>query len=260
MQFVIRAVLLDVGGTLWPEHLPGSGLDLVTNALTRLLPTVQPAHALAVLREYLRRDTGFEQHAHLLLGEALRSLYRVMPNADPAEVRRALCVPAISSLRPFPGTSELLEDLQARGIRRIVVSNVQVRGAREYQCDFEDFGIAHLIDAIVTSLEVGFRKPHPAICAAALLEARCAPEECVMVGNSEENDIQPAIERGMGAIRVAIEEPLPQSSAAHGVASNLSAVSELLRRWADLKPQIRRPFEADHTGARGIADRPLGDE
>jgi FMN phosphatase YigB (HAD superfamily) len=140
----------------------------------------------------------------------------------------------------------------------VIVSNVEVRGALEYQRDFEDFGIAHLIDAIITSLEVGFRKPHHAIFAAALAEARCAPEECVMVGNSEEKDIQPAVERGMRAIRVAIEEPLPQSSAAHGVVTNLAAVSELLSRWADLEAPTRRLFAIERAGAPGIEDRLFG--
>ena len=47
-------------------------------------------------------------------------------------------------------------------LRGVVVSNVQVRGAREYWRGFADFGVADLIDAIVTSLDVGYRKPHPA--------------------------------------------------------------------------------------------------
>lgn len=50
--------------------------------------------------------------------------------------------------------------------------------------------------------------------AAALRAARCHPSECVVVGDSEQNDIVPAIARGMRAIRVAIEEPGPQETAA----------------------------------------------
>ena len=49
---------------------------------------------------------------------------------------------------------------------------------------------------MVTSLDVGFRKPHPAFFEAVLVEAGCAPAECVMIGNSEPNDIQPAIALG----------------------------------------------------------------
>jgi predicted HAD superfamily phosphohydrolase YqeG len=49
--------------------------------------------------------------------------------------------------------------------------------------------------------------------AAALRAARCRPSECVVVGDSEHNDIVPAIARGMRAIRVAIEEPGPKETA-----------------------------------------------
>ncbi|MGI9147667.1 MAG: HAD family hydrolase [Chloroflexota bacterium] len=228
---MLRGVLLDVGGTLWPQHPPRVGLDPRLEALQRLLPALEPTRALAVLLEHVRRDTGLEQHPHQLLAEALRSLYSGEPEADPASVRRALCVPAISSLRPYPGTSELLNVLKSRELRCVIVSNVEVRGALEYERDFEDVGIAHLVDAVVTSLEVGFRKPHRAVFEAAIWAAGCAPMECVMVGNSEENDIEPAVALGLRAIRVAIEEPWPQSSAADRMVTNLAAVSELLSCW-----------------------------
>jgi FMN phosphatase YigB (HAD superfamily) len=228
---MLRAVLLDVGGTLWPQHLPRCGADLRLERLRRLLPALEPAYALAVLLDYLRRDTGLEQHTHSLLAEALQSLYPGEPEADPVSVRRALCLPAISSMRPYPGTPELLQTLKVRELRCVIVSNVEVRGALEYQRDFEDFGIAHLVDAVVTSLEVGFRKPHHAMFEASISAARCEPMECVMVGNSEEHDIQPAVALGLRAIRVAIDEPRPQSSSAQAIVSNLAEVSELLGCW-----------------------------
>jgi putative hydrolase of the HAD superfamily len=107
---------------------------------------------------------------------------------------------------------------------------VQVRGQREYWRDFADLGVAHLVDGIVTSLDVGFRKPHAAFFEATIREAGCGPAACVMVGNSEANDISPAISMGMSAIRVAIEEPPPAASAAHAVATSLDEVLGILRR------------------------------
>jgi HAD superfamily hydrolase (TIGR01549 family) len=106
---------------------------------------------------------------------------------------------------------------QVGGLRCIVLSNVQVRGAAEYWRDFNDLDVAHLIDAIVTSLEVGFRKPHPAMFDAGVQRAGT----CVMIGDSEVKDIQPAVGLGMPAIRVAIEVPPPASSAAHAVVTSL---------------------------------------
>src|SRR5206468_3027215 len=67
---------------------------------------------------------------------------------------------------------------------------------------------------------------------------RCAhlgsePSACVMVGNSEPNDIQPAIALGMRAIRVAIEEPPPASSTAHAVVTRLYDALGLFRCWVE---------------------------
>jgi hypothetical protein len=54
-----------------------------------------------------------------------------------------------------------------------------------------------------------------------------------MIGNSEANDIEPAIELGIRTIRVAIEEPLPTSSAAHAVVTTLDAALAIIDNWAD---------------------------
>lgn len=66
---------------------------------------------------------------------------------------------------------------------------------------------------------------------AAVEKAGCEPPSCVMVGNSERMDVEPALALGMRAIRVAIEEPLPERTAAHAVASSLTDAAAILRTW-----------------------------
>ena len=117
-----------------------------------------------------------------------------------------------------------------------MLSNVQVRGADEYWRDFADLGVAHLIDAVVTSHDVGFRKPHPAMFQAGMAAAGRWAAECVMVGDSEIKDIEPARRFGMRTIRVAIEEPPPASTCAHTTATSLHQVQSILRKWATLRP------------------------
>ena len=112
-----------------------------------------------------------------------------------------------------------------------MLSNVQVRGAPEYWRDFADLGVQHLIDSVVTSLDVGFRKPHRAMFDAALREAGCPAAECVMLGNSEHQDIRPALELGMRTILVAIEQPPPATTAAHAVVTSLSQAGLFLAEW-----------------------------
>jgi HAD superfamily hydrolase (TIGR01509 family) len=148
-------------------------------------------------------------------------------------VVRALCEPAAQRIQLFPGTRELLLAQRQLGLRCVVLSNTTFRGTAEYWQDFRDFGVAELLDGVITSMDVGYRKPHPAIFEAAVAEAGCQPSACVMVGNSEQNDVEPAVALGMCAIRVAIEEPQLAHSAAHAVASSLEEVIAILRRWAE---------------------------
>jgi putative hydrolase of the HAD superfamily len=231
---VLRAVLLDVGSTLWPDRLTVSlGTDSCQEPLGRLLPEVHAGHALATLRAALRHDDdSLVQDTHGLLARALRTLGANSLELDVLAVRRALCAPAVPGARLFPGAAELLAGSRKLGLRCVIVSNVQVRGALEYWRDFADLGVAHLVDAVVTSLDVGFRKPHPAFFEATMREAGCQPAACAIIGNSEANDIQPAVALGMRTIRVAIEEPPPASSAAHAVVTSLEAVLGFVRDWA----------------------------
>jgi FMN phosphatase YigB (HAD superfamily) len=233
--WVLSAVLLDVGGTLWTDT---SGAPLspapILERLAALLPDIDPANALAYLRAALRDDdASLVQDTHGVLHRCIGSLRPgSSPNVDPVAIRRALCQPASTGIQLFAGAVELLACIRTLGLHCVIVSNVQVRGATEYWRDFADLGVADCIDAVVTSLDVGYRKPHLAIFEAALRAANCGAESCVVIGNSEVKDIQPAVAMGMRAIRVAIEEPLSGSTAAQATASNLTDVCEILQGWS----------------------------
>jgi HAD superfamily hydrolase (TIGR01509 family) len=227
----VRAVLVDVGGTLWPNNLQvfEGGVDPRLEPLRQTLPGVDPLRALAALQACLTSDAATQvQDTHGALRAAVRAW---ATDADVDAVRRALCVPA-STVQLFAGAPDLLTRLRNLGVRTVIISNVHTRGAFEYQADFEHFGVGHLIDAVITSLDVGYRKPHRAMFEAAVRAAGCEARECVMVGDSEINDIQPAIQLGMRAIRVAIEEPAPTTSAATAVVTRLEAVADLITAWA----------------------------
>jgi HAD superfamily hydrolase (TIGR01509 family) len=229
----LRAVFTDVGGTLWPERLtvhPSD--DECVSRLAGLLPTLDPPRTLAALRSALRDDDGsVVQDTHTILRKAVQRLGAPCGDADVVAIRRALCRPAALTVPLFPGARDFLQIVRDHGLCCVVLSNVQVRGAAEYWRDFHDLGVANLIDAVVTSLEVGYRKPHAAMFQAALREAGCQADECVMVGDSEVKDIEPALALGMRAIRVAIEAPAPSASAAHAVATNLADAGATVAVW-----------------------------
>jgi hypothetical protein len=81
---MLRAVLLDVGGTLWPDR-PTAHVspDPCLEQLGRLLPEVDAAQALTTLRGELRQDDGaLAQDTHGLLARA---------SNPPCELGRAGC-------------------------------------------------------------------------------------------------------------------------------------------------------------------------
>ena len=86
---------------------------------------------------------------------------------------------------------------RARGQRVVVVSN--------WDCSLHDvlarLGLAALLDGIVTSAEVGARKPAPDVFEHALRLAQATPAEAIHVGDSVEEDV-------VGARRAGIEPVL----------------------------------------------------
>lgn len=126
-----------------------------------------------------------------------------------------------------------IRSLKSWGHRTAVVSNAIARDSEQYFEDFAALGVGCYIDAVVTSLEVGFLKPHRAMFEAALAAVDCRPHESAMVGNSEMNDILPARALGMFTVRVCVEEPLAKDSAADATVSSLAEAIEVLREWSN---------------------------
>jgi FMN phosphatase YigB (HAD superfamily) len=234
----MMAVLLDVGGTIWPDAWPSQGLDDPPRVarLQRVLPELTAATANGLVEALRRALVPFEgallQDTDAAIAEGMRR--SGLPNQPGLviHVRRAMCVPAAGRIDLFPGARALLKRIRELGMTCAVVSNAGVRDCDDYRRDFTDLGISGEIDAIVTSVETGYRKPHPKIFEAALVAAGCPAAHCVMIGNSERNDVAPALALGMRAVRVAIEEDQPAESAAHAVATSLDQITALLTEWA----------------------------
>ena len=148
------------------------------------------------------------------------------------QVRHALCVGLAGVLTPFDHADELFAGINALGLRCLVLSNTELRDAEMYRRDFTALGWAGSVDAYVTSVDVGFSKPDLRIFASALDVAGSRPSQCVMVGNSEHADIAPAIMLGMRAILVAIESPVPATTAADVCVTGLDQALQVLREWA----------------------------
>jgi HAD superfamily hydrolase (TIGR01509 family) len=146
-----------------------------------------------------------------------------------ARIRRAMALPVADRLKPLPGALELLSDIHALGLRTVIASNTYWRDAESYWEDFRLLGMADHVDAIVTSVDAGHLKPHPAVFELAMRAGGAPAERCVVIGNKESNDIEPALALGMRAILVHPDDPVPASSRAHAVAPDLWACSDALK-------------------------------
>jgi putative hydrolase of the HAD superfamily len=98
-----------------------------------------------------------------------------------------------------PGIQELIAGLAGR-YRLAVVSNTNQAGL--VQGHLAAMGIDRYLDAVVTSVEVGWRKPHPAIYAAALTRLEISPAGAVFAGDTYEADYAGPVAAGMTAFLI----------------------------------------------------------
>ena len=221
---------MDVGGTLWPDAWQELASDRQERIirLSHRVPSLSESQAFEVVDALsgFNHPPSLRQLTNRLVGEALRRLG--LEDEAPLEgVIDAMCLPAAGRVGPFLGAQDLLA-LLAGESRVIIVSNVMWHGRGMQEHDFVQFGLEKYVTAFVTSLDVGWRKPHRNFFDAAPAAGGVPADRCGIVGNSESNDIEPAVARGMIAVRVAIEEPRPASSLAHHVCTTLDQVTKSL--------------------------------
>lgn len=237
MNKPFSAILLDVGGTLWPDVWMPREADHKIRAerLHHLLPKLSPQRSLDLTVSLQANASSLEhsliQDTATFIYEAAKPYKLETSKATLTKILEAMCLPAIEHTCLFPGTVDLLSGGKALGLKCVVISNVVYRSSSYYLRDFKDFGIARYIDGVISSLDEGFRKPHPAIFEAALKLAGFSPEEAIILGNSERNDIAPAVALGMRAILACIEAPPPEKSQANAVVTSLPEALDVIKTW-----------------------------
>lgn len=98
---------------------------------------------------------------------------------------------------PYPEAYELLSRLASQ--YRIGVIANQSAGT---EARLESYGLSSFVSLCLSSTEAGLEKPNPAIFQLALEQAKCKPQQAVMIGDRIDNDIQPAKSLGWKTIRV----------------------------------------------------------
>jgi putative hydrolase of the HAD superfamily len=195
----VTAILLDSLGTLLRlespaprlrEELRGRGFAVGAEACERAF-AAEIAYYLEHHVEGRDQSTLAELRnrcAAVLLDEL------ALPELALADARAAM----LDSIRfaPYPDAAPALRELRGRGLALVVASN--------WDCSLHDVlsgaGLARLLDGVVTSAEVGARKPDRAIFDAALRAAGCDPADALHVGDSLAADVEGARAAGIRAV------------------------------------------------------------
>ncbi len=244
---VIRATLVDIGGTLWPNSWPVRASDGEgrLRRLRAVLPELSLGAATALVTDIVDRSRDLNGGT-VMIPELIRidadelvalclKDHGVSPEpATVMRVRRAMAIPIAGAFQPLPGALDLLKTIKELGLTCVIASNAYWRDANTYREDFEALGMAQYIDAVVTSVDAGHLKPHPAVFEMSVRAAGVAAAQCVVIGNKERNDIEPALAMGMKAILVHPDDPPPISSNADVVAADLWECARALRVMLDL--------------------------
>jgi putative hydrolase of the HAD superfamily len=201
----VRAVLLDALGTLVALEAPAPRLRAQLAAVGITVSEEQAAAAIGAEITYYRahldegRDTGTLAALRARCAEEVRSALPPSVELD-AIGRDAMTEVLLSSLRftAFADVAPALQAWRALGLRLVVVSNwdVSLHGV------LGRLGIARWLDGIVTSAEVGARKPSPVIFERALALAECSPDASVHIGDNADEDVAGARAAGIAPILI----------------------------------------------------------
>ncbi len=101
-------------------------------------------------------------------------------------------------LRLRPEAEPTLRELRNNGFRIGLVSDC----THELPAHWPDLPVAPLVDAPVFSVDVGLKKPDPAIYALVCERLDVDPEECVYVGDGDSNELHGAEAAGMRPLRL----------------------------------------------------------
>lgn len=199
----MRAVLLDALGTLVRLDPPGPALAARLSARTgEEVPLEHAERAIAAEIAYYRRhfDDGRDEasvnalrrRCAAVVADALPGVRNLDPDAWLEVLLGALQFSVFDDVVPALGS------MRGAGLRLVVVSNWDwsLHGV------LARVGLAPLLDGVITSAEVGARKPDGTIFARGLSLAGVSADEAMHVGDSVDDDVGGAAAAGITPVLI----------------------------------------------------------
>jgi len=173
----LRALLFDAGDILY--YRPKRGLELVA-FLKELSLAVDLTHA--VEKKGLTDQAFAGQISQDEYREALLRAYGVS-QPDQIERGKRILEADDQDIHFFDGVPETLAALKRQGFLLAVVTDTAAPLTIKLSW-FERGGFGHVWDAVISSKELGIRKPNPEIYQAALRQLGVEPTQAIFVGHS----------------------------------------------------------------------------
>jgi putative hydrolase of the HAD superfamily len=126
----------------------------------------------------------------------------------------------IDSIEPFEGVETALSLLLEKGYQLAIITNMdaEIQFRKLHKLNLDNY-----FTAVITSEEAGEEKPHPHIFLHSRDRLKVNAEDCIMIGDNWEHDVEVAEYIGMRGIHVTIEEEPRENT------TRLNNYSELVR-------------------------------
>jgi len=194
----IKAVLFDADNTLFPIRENAKECDYEALKLfeDEGADHKQVLVAFYEILEKVRKlddpDKRFRTYSYSLLAKKFGISKDVALSAE-RKFRELM----LSRIAPYPAARRFIEKLQKHySVKLAVVTCAEREWALE---KLEAAGLMDFFEVIVTTSETKKMKPHSSYYTLACKQLKLKPQDCVMIGDSEEHDLAPARKVGMHA-------------------------------------------------------------
>jgi HAD superfamily hydrolase (TIGR01549 family) len=212
-----RAILFDIGSTLWssPAEVEAGLRACYEEGRERLVAALSDVPHRDVLIEAVegyfaewedrwKADSTIVEQAPTtaFVAEALVRVGLTAPEEALQKFTDALLETSVHTARAEAEEPEMraaLIELQGLGMRLGCVSNAFM-GAATLQRIMVEKGLGEHLELIISSCELGYRKPHPAIYQAALDAMGVRPGEVIFVGDRLDADVAGPAALGMRTV------------------------------------------------------------
>ena len=226
------AVFFDIGDTLLMEaayDLRSGVIALLQDARMRSFSAARNDHD-AVASDLIRdiQNTQRTKHRELSVASWIRSKVNQGENEEnnAVELERVLWEHTVT-LRAPRGVRKALTTLKREKICLAAVSNA-IFSAHILAKELDRHGLGSYLSFVLSSADIGHRKPSPIIFQEAISRANARPEAIWFVGDTWEEDILGAAEAGMLPIWMQSGDDRLNSAISHVRVNNWNGFARLL--------------------------------